>query len=118
MTIQLLPPERWHELEAIFADEWNAALPNPDHAAIIVETEDEELIGFCILETLVRPGNFYVSPRHRNNGTVRRLLSYIVTRASQTGRSFIAFADQPRYENLFQSLKMRNVGTAYRKDFF
>lgn len=116
--IQLLPPERWPELEAIFADEWDACLPHPDHAAIVVETEDEELIGFCIIETLIRPGNFFVSPRHRGNGTVRRLIDYVRQRAASSERSFIALADEPRYEKLFKSLGMRPVGTGWRKDFF
>jgi GNAT superfamily N-acetyltransferase len=117
--IQLLPPERWHELEAIFADEWGACLPNPEHALIVVETEDDELIGFCILETLVRPGNFYVAPNHRGKtDTVRRLMGYIATRATRSGRSFVTFADEPRFERLFQRLHMRPVGTAWRKDFF
>lgn len=117
--IELLPPERWRELEAIFADEWGAALPNPDHATILVEVEDDELIGFCILETLVRPGNFYVTPRHRGKtDTVKRLMGYIGTRARSSERSFIALADEKRFERLFKSLGMRPVGTAFRKDFF
>jgi hypothetical protein len=116
--IELLPPEEWHQLEAIFEAEWAACLPNPEHAMIVVERDGDELIGFCILETLIRPGNFYVSERHRNNGTVRRLVSYIESRARASGRSFVALADQPRYEKLFQSLGMRAVGTAFRRDFF
>jgi len=116
--IQLLPPERWPELEAIFADEWQAVLPNPEHAMIVVEVEDEELIQFCIVETLVRPGNFFVSPRHRGRAKVRRLIEYVREKAQQSGRSFVTFADEPRFERLFQRLQMRPVGTAWRKDFF
>lgn len=116
--IQLLPPERWHELEAIFTDEWNAVLPDPNHDAIIVEEEDGELIGFCVIETLVRTGNFFVSEKHRGNGTVKRLIDFVRERAQASGRSFVAFADEPRYERLFKSLGMRPVGTAWRRDFF
>lgn len=119
--IQLLPPEEWHKLESIFESEWGGevCLPHPDHAIIIADIEDDELLGFCVLETLVRPGLFYVSPRHRGkNGTVRKLLSYIVTRASQSGRSFVAFADQERYGKLLKSMGMKAVGMAYRKDHF
>lgn len=116
--IELLPPSEWSKLESIFGSEWGACLPDPDHAAIVVETEDGELIGFCIIETLVRPGNFFVSEKHRGNGTVRRLVSYVQERARNSGRSFIALADEPRYEKLFKSLQMRPVGTAWRRDFF
>jgi len=117
-VIQLLPPSEWHKLEAIFADSWNAALPNPDHAVIVAETEDDELIGFCVIETLVNPHNFFVSEKHRGNGTVRRLVEHVRERARESGRSFICIADQPRYEKLFKGLQMRSVGQAYRKDFF
>lgn len=116
--IELLPPERWPELEAIFADEWGACLPDPNHATILVEVDDGELIGFCILETLVRPGNFFVTPRHRGNGTVKRLIEYVRDRAAKSGRSFVTFADEPRFEKLFKQLQMRPIGTAWRKDFF
>lgn len=116
--IELLDPKEWHKLDAIFESEWNAALPNPDHAAIIVEKDGDELIGFCIIETLVRTGNFYVAPNHRGNGTVRRLINFVQERAQRSARSFIGFADQPRYEGLFRSLGMREVGSAFRKDFY
>ena len=116
--IELLPPEEWHKLESVFEEAWGACLPNPEHAMIVVEMEDEELISLCLLETVVRVGNFYVAPRYRGNGKIRRLIEYVRERAGRSGRSFVAFADQPRYEKLFQSLGMRPVGHAYRKDFF
>lgn len=118
MTIELLDPKEWPKLESIFESEWGACLPNPDHAMIVVEVEDDELIGFCILETLVRPGNFFVSPRHRGNGTVRRLVEYVRDKAARSSRSFVAFADEPRYEKLFRAMGMREVGKGFRKDFF
>lgn len=116
--IELLPPHEWPKLESIFETEWQACLPDPDHAMIVVEKEDDELIGFCVIETLVNPHNFYVAPRHRGNGTIGRLVSYVRDRAKGSGRSFVGIADQPRYEKLFKSLEMRPVGTAWRKDFF
>jgi len=116
--IELLDPKEWPKLEGIFADEWGACLPDPKHSMIVVEKDDEELIGFCIIETLVRPGNFYVAPNHRGNGTVKRLVEYVKTRAANSGRSFIGLADQPRYERLFRSLGMQPVGAAFRKDYF
>lgn len=116
--IELLKESEWHKLEPIFEREWNACLPNPDHAAILVETEDDELIGFCVVETLVRPGMFYVAPNHRGNGTVKRLINRVKEIAAKSKRSFIAIADEPRFEGLFRSLKMRPVGMTFRKDFF
>lgn len=116
--IELLPPSEWSKLESIFESEWGACLPDPDHAAIIVEREDDELIGFCVIETLVNPHNFFVSEKHRGNGTVRRLVEFVRERARSSGRSFITIADQPRYEKLFKALEMRPVGTAWRKDYF
>lgn len=118
MTIQLLPPSEWPKLEAIFRQEWGACLPHPDHGGIIAELEDEELIAFCMTESLIRVGNFYTAPNHRGNGSVRRLISKMQEVAPRSGRSFIALADEPRYAALFRSLGMREVGMAFRKDFF
>jgi predicted GNAT family N-acyltransferase len=116
--IELLDPIEWPKLEEIFSREWNAVLPNPLHANMLVELEDEELIGFCMTESLIRVGNFYITNKHRGNGTVKRLISRVQKSAQESSRSFVAFADQERYANLFRSLGMRPVGEAFRKDFF
>lgn len=116
--IELLDPKEWHKLDSIFESEWRACLPHPDHAVIIVEKDGDELIGFCIIETLVRTGNFWVAPNHRGNGTVRRLINFVQDRAKRSSRSFVGLADEQRYEGLFKSLGMRPVGAAFRKDFY
>ena len=115
--IELLDPKEWHKLDSVFESEWDAAIPNPDHASILIEKDGDELIGFCVVETLVRPGMFYVAPNHRGNGTVRRLIQRVQRTAKNSNRSFIALADEPRFEKLFRSLGMRPVGTGFRKDF-
>jgi hypothetical protein len=117
VSIELLPPESWPKLDDIFRENWNAALPDPNHGNIIVEMDDDELIGFCMTESLVRVGNFYTVPKHRGNGTTLRLIRKVQQSARNSQRSFVAFADEERYERLFQRLHMREVGVAYRKDF-
>jgi hypothetical protein len=117
LSIQLLDPIEWPKLDDIFRDEWNANLPDPNHGNIIAEMDEDELIGFCMTESLVRVGNFYTVPKHRGNGTTLRLIRKVQQSARNSQRSFIALADEQRYERLFQRLHMRRAGMAYRKDF-
>lgn len=123
--IEVLDPKEWHKLDAIFATEWNAVLPDPAHAAIIVEKEDDELIGFVTLESVMLVANAYVAPNYRGlRGvrTIKRLTGHIRDRARYSGRAFLMIAHQDRgmrYEHFFRALGLHKLAdVVYRCDFF
>lgn len=106
-------------LDDIFAREWGGALPDGRYSSILAEVDDGELVGFCVLEELIRCGNFFTAPSHRGGMVARRLIERVRSAAAQTGRSFVAFAHANRDERLFRMLGMRRVADAtYRSDFF
>jgi hypothetical protein len=115
--IKLLDSSEWHKLEPIFESEWGACLPDPAHGNIIVDIDDDELRGFFMAESLIRVGNFYTAPNHRGGKVPLGLIRHMEQIAPRSQRSFVAFADEERFEPLFERLKMRRVGMAYRKDF-
>jgi len=123
--IELLPPDQWHKLESIFETEWAACLPDPEHAMIIAETDDGELVGFVTLESVMLVANVYVAHNHRGlKGvrTIKKLTTHIREKAKHSGRAFLMIAHRDRglrYEHFFKALGLHKLAdVVYRCDFF
>jgi hypothetical protein len=96
--IKVLTREEAAKLDSIFKSEWDAHAPL-DHAHILAEIEDDELIAFIPLEDVVLIGGAWVAPNHRGNGGQRalfRLVSHLRKSAAKSGRSFIMARHEDR----------------------
>lgn len=116
--IELLPFERWAELEEIFEHEFKAILPDGDKANILAALDEGGNIkGFIVVETLLRAGQVYVAPDGANNGNLpRKFFSYLENNIPR-GASVIVIASEERFEGLVRHLGFREVeGKIFRRD--
>ena len=114
--VQLLPFERWRELEEIFEREFDSALPDKNTAQILFKQNNNgKITAFLVVEMLVRVGQIYSD--RTNTRSVHQLVKYVSDNTAD-GASVIAIASEPRFEPLCVRMKMRAVeGRIYRKDF-
>jgi hypothetical protein len=110
--IKILPQERWPELADIFRKEFDAELPHPT-ATIFAELDDDnQIVGFLVVEFLARVGQIY-----QTGASTRSMLELVESQISP-GNAVIAIAHEPRFERLCESWNMRPVeGQVYRRDF-
>lgn len=111
--IAVLKHERWPELKEIFDKKFDSELPVEGKADIIAELSDDGSIqSFILAEHLMRIGLV-----HSENGYPRRLIRWLEENMP-VDNSVIAIASEPRYEALFERLKMYPVeGKVFRRDF-
>ena len=96
--IKVLDSREVAQLDPIFRDEWDAYAPL-DHANILAEVDDEELIAFIPLEDVILLGGAYVAPNCRGAQGTRallRLVNHLKRSAEKSGRSFIMARHEDR----------------------
>lgn len=117
-AVQILPVERWIELEKIFETEFGAVLPDTDKATILfTEDENGNIRTFAVVETLLRIGQIHTI----GNGTLithpRKILRYVCENVPP-GASVVALDDNGRFGGLAEHFGMRHIpGKFYRRDF-
>ena len=110
--LEILPHERWHELEEIFRTEFDATLPNKTSSILADIDETGKIHGFVVLEFIGRIGQIY------QGGARSREMFDFFDKQIPSGNSVIAIAHEPRFEKLCESFGMRKVeGVVYRKDY-
>jgi hypothetical protein len=122
--IKILDAREVAQLDPIFAEEWQAYAPL-DHAYILAEVDDEELIAFIPLEDVVLVSAAYVAPNHRGRrGAValRRIIDHLKKSAANSGRSFIMARHEDRnghFMGLAEELGFKKYAdVVYRTDKF
>jgi hypothetical protein len=111
--IDMLPKERWHELEEIFKVEFDAILPHQS-SQIIADVDDEtgEIKGFLVTELLIRVGQI-----HKPGNSGRAMFQWMLERMPRDV-AVIAIASSERFESLCEAFQMRPVeGKVFRRDF-
>lgn len=122
--IKVLPESEAGKLDSIFEQEWNAHAPR-DHASIVTDVDDDELISFVPLEIVGLISGVYVAPNHRGvrgAKSILRIIDFIEQRAQNSRRSFIMARHEDR-ENHFLGLSERlgfrkYADAVYRTDKF
>lgn len=110
--IEILPKDRWPELEEIFRREFDSYLPNDKSDILADIDENGNITGFVVLEFMCRIGQIY------NTGTSSREMLEFFNKQIPHGNTVIAIASEPRFEGICQKFGMYRVdGTVYRKDF-
>jgi GNAT superfamily N-acetyltransferase len=113
--IELLPKSEWHTLDSIFEGEFRSAMPDPRHSEILVMREDDELIGFLVIELAVWLPELYVAPNHRGSSAALRLLNYVGDRVPE-GKSILCTPDSKRLETWCERKGLKRIqGTLFRK---
>jgi hypothetical protein len=122
--IRLLTSSETTQLDSIFKDEWSAYAPI-DHAQVLAEIEDEELIAFIPLEDVILLGGAYVAPNHRGVEGARallRLVNHLKKSAGNSGRSFLMARHEDRadhFAGLSKKLGFKKYAdVVYRTDMF
>lgn len=122
--IKVLTEAEAGKLDSIFESEWDAHAPR-DHAAVIAETKDDELIAFVPLEDVMLISGVYVAPNHRGMSgakSILRIIDFIEQRAQNSGRSFIMARHEDRADHflgLSERLGFRKYAdVVYRTDKF
>lgn len=112
------------QLDPIFREEWDAYAPL-DHADILAEIDDEELIAFIPLEDVILLGGAYVAPNHRGTDGAKallRLVNHLKKSAEKSGRSFIMARHEDRaqhFAGLSERLGFKKYAdVVYRTDRF
>lgn len=122
--IRVLNSREVEQLDPIFKDEWDAYAPL-DHADILAEVDDEELIAFIPLEDVILLGGAYVAPNHRGMDGAKallRLVNHLKKSAEKSGRSFIMARHEDRanhFAGLSEKLGFKKYAdVVYRTDIF
>ena len=122
--IKVLDKREVSHLDGIFREEWGAYAP-VDHAQILAELEDDELISFIPLEDVILLGGAYVAPNHRGIHGARsllRLVSHLKKSAARSGRTFLMARHEDRadhFAGLSERLGFRKYAdVVYRTDIF
>lgn len=122
--IRVLNPQEVRQLDPVFKDEWEAYVPL-DHALILAEIDDEELVAFIPLEDVILLGGAYVVPNHRGVSGARallRLVNHLKKSAEKSGRSFLMARHEDRaghFAGLSERLGFRKYADAvYRTDLY
>lgn len=122
--IKILNSREVAHLDAIFQDEWGAYAPL-DHAQILAELKDDELIAFISLEDVILLGGAYVAPNHRGVDGARallRLVNHLKKAGEKSGRSFLMARHDDRaghFAGLSKRLGFRKCAdVVYRTDMF
>lgn len=119
--IRLLEKHEHHQLDPLFEQLWNAYTPI-EHASILAEVDDEELIAFVSLEDVILIGGVQVVERHRGERGrlgITRLLNHLKKSAAESGRTFIMGRHDTRMGHLAHTFGFRKYADAmYRTDRF
>lgn len=122
--IKVLDNREVAQLDSVFREEWDAYAPL-DHAQILADVDDEELIAFIPLEDVILLGGAYVAPNHRGTAGARallRLVNHLKQSAEKSGRSFIMARHEDRaghFAGLSRKLGFRKYAdVTYRTDRF
>lgn len=112
--IEILPEERWGELEEIFDKIFDAALPDKGKAHIIASVDNGEIRGFLVAEMLLRVGQIWTD--ESDTMMPRKLINYLTGNLKNT--SVIVIASDARFEKMLKHLDMREMeGKVFRRDF-
>lgn len=122
--IKVLSETEAAKLDSVFETEWNSYAPR-EHASIVADVKDDELITFVPIEIVGLISGVYVAPNHRGIRGAKSILSvidFIEQRAKNSGRSFIMARHEDR-ENHFLGLSerlgfRRYADAVYRTDKF
>lgn len=122
--IRLLNPSEVQQLDHIFREEWDAYVPT-EHAEMLAEVDDGELVAFIPLEDVILLGGAYVAPNCRGAQGTRallRLVNHLKRSAEKSGRSFIMARHEDRaghFAGLSEKLGFRKFAdVVYRTDRF
>lgn len=115
---EILPPERWGEVEPYFRERFNDAMPaTPAQATFPALFEGSELVGFFHVEHLLHFNSLVIMPQYRNQGLALRLAREAVARIPP-GHSGLWLNPAEHGRRFAEHLGFRRLGefTAYRKD--
>lgn len=119
--IRLLDKYEHHQLDPFFNQSWNAYAPI-EHASILVEEDEGELIAFASLEDVVLIGGIQVVERHRGERgqvAITRLIKRLKKSAAESGRTFIMGRHDTRSGHLAHAFGFRKCADEmYRTDRF
>lgn len=120
MSITLLPPRHWHQLEGIFNDEFDSDLPDAQgDAEIFMSTDGGKRTGFILAEQVTLIGQIYVYPEFREKNVARNardLVKFMQDRY-QGKMPVGAVASEARFGKLYRLLGMQKIdGDFYRKN--
>jgi hypothetical protein len=73
MTIQILPPDEWSQIEPLFLER-GVPLPDPELARIIAAKDETDTIsGFLVIQLVPHLEPFWIAPEHRGSPLWARL---------------------------------------------
>lgn len=110
MEIRELEAREWLRLKGIFEREFDSDLPIPQNAKIFGCFEGEKMLGFILAENVVFIGQVYVIESERTSGAAKKMLSFVREKFSRERKPVAAVASEKRFEMLFKSLGMTEIG--------
>lgn len=111
--IEILPEERWSEIEDVLDKTFNSTLPNKGRSVVVADIEDGEIKGFILVEMLARPGVIWTG----GGGSARSLVKYVENSMAPESSAVVIASDE-RFESLCRKLGMYEVpGKLFRRDF-
>ncbi|MBA4184966.1 MAG: hypothetical protein H0X49_13310 [Acidobacteria bacterium] len=114
--IEILPRERYAEIEEVYECEFDSVLPVENEGIILAElSESGEILSFMLIEIVYRVG--LIHRVAEKAGNMRGMIRAAINLMPENSSVFV-IASEPKYENLCQKLKMeRQTGAIYRRDF-
>jgi len=110
MEVRKLEPKEWLQLKKIFSAEFDSDLPLPQNAEIYGIVEAGKVEAFILLEQVTICGQIYVNDENRHSNYAKSLLSFVRNKFSRERKPVAAVASEKRFELLYKSLGMFEVG--------
>lgn len=107
--IQILPANRWHEIEDILG-QYDCALPNAG-SIVLAETEDGKVKAFIIVEMIAKIGQIW-----SDGGSPRKLFRELVGRG-RLDHSYMILSCEERFDSLCEKFGFYEMpGKVFRRD--
>jgi hypothetical protein len=111
MTIRLIKPEEWQQLEPVFREQ-GGRMSDPKNATAAVAVDDKgRIVAFWTLQRVWHAGPRWTSPEYRHRGLGKRLHGLIERLfEKKPGSGYYSFSDNARCDQFFQELGYRDIG--------
>jgi len=110
VQIKELPLDQWHLLEGAFV-KMDSSMPNPSNSAILVAIEDDKILGFVVMQSIMHVEPLFVYPEGQHRKIWEKLYNYVDELLPNNFYYFIT-TEQPAIEKLAKDRGFMHVGKA------
>jgi len=107
MTIEILPPSAWWQLESIF-EEHGVQLPDPELARIIIARDEDVIAGFVVIQLQPHIEPLYVDESYRHKGLANELADAAVA-LFPPGTAYFAFSPREGISSLAEKSGLQQL---------